>query len=287
MGRHWGRWAILGLALAIVCCCGALAAGFALVRTTNALGDWPLGWQELSDPIHQTLNVTGPVTLSADVPVGDVIVRVGSSQQLTVDGVKHAWGISRGVGQRSLDQIKVNIRQDGNQITISTTGLENVRNVPISPRLDLTLTTPPQTTLTINAQVGKVSVDGTQGDLSIRGDVGQVIVANVRPVSKLDIQTRVAGVEVSGPISAGADYAITSDVGRILFWPPPGSAFRLDALSDVGNVQVGFPLVGQDSRQGLVSKEVRGTVGRAATGTPPTAQVYLRSRVGDIVVAPK
>jgi hypothetical protein len=286
MGRYWIRCGILVLFALGLCCCATLVAAYLILRPMTSAGIGPIGWQEVSTPFQQTFDVTGPVTLSADIPVGDVTVVTGTEDRVTVNAVKHAWAITHGAAQSSVNSIGIHIRQQGNEIAISTSGLDNPRNTPLSPRVDLTLTVPPQTALTLNAKVGQVRVTGTRGDLSIQGDIGQIAVTDVAPSQKLDIQTRVAGVEISGPLVQGAGYTITTDVGRILLSPPRDSTFSIDARSDVGNVEVGFPVIGQDSREGLVSKEVRGTVGSrpAAAGA---AQVYLRSRVGDIAVEPK
>ena len=80
-------------------------------------------------------------------------------------------------------------------------------------------------------------------------------------------------------LASEASYRLTSDIGRIALRLPTASAFKIDARSDVGDVRVDFTVTGRSSRQGFVSKEVRGEV-----GTNPATALYLRSRIGEITV---
>jgi hypothetical protein len=89
----------------------------------------------------------------------------------------------------------------------------------------------------------------------------------------------VSGVDFTGALTPNAGYEFTTDVGKVALRLPAESAFRLDARSDIGDVTLGFPIVGRSSRDALVGKEVRGDVGQN-----PTTTLYLRSRVGEISI---
>ena len=130
--------------------------------------------------------------------------------------------------------------------------------------------------------MGRLSLTGTRGDVAIHSDVGEVRLTDVAPIARAEVQTRVANIEVTGALGPQATYEISSDVGRIAVRLPSSSAFSIDARSDIGDVDVQFTVKGVDSRESIVGKEVRGTVG-GESGT----QLHLTSRIGEISGAPR
>ena len=283
MNRSRVLWVVpLLLFLALCCGCG-LVSGLLLVHSASVEGLWPLRLQtEATGTISQAFDVQGPATLNVDVPVGDLVVRAGGSDRIVVEGVRRAWGTGGSDARRNLERIKVELVQQGNELQVTASGFDDAGTVSRASRVDLTFTVPAQTALVISDKVGRVSVTGTEGDVTIKCDVGEVILADVRPATRLDVQTRIASVELSGPLVSEADYELSSDVGRIVVDAPAGSEFSINARSDVGNVRSGFVVDGESTREGLVGKEIRGMVGAA-----PGARLYLRSRVGGIAVNPQ
>jgi hypothetical protein len=108
--------------------------------------------------------------------------------------------------------------------------------------------------------------------------VGRVQVEDVEVIDSLVITTDVAEIDYDGPLTEGAVYRLESDVGSITMDIPDDSSFRIDASSDLGTVDVDFPVVGETT-QGFTNKRVQGTVGE-----DPQAELILRSSVGAISV---
>jgi len=276
-------WILLLVVFLVLCLCCAATAAFFMVRNMDWGSSWILGGRvEATGQFDRTLVVNGPVSLSVDVPVGDVTVEAGASGQVTVTATRRAWGSTRSRAQEVLAGIDIAVEQTGNQVRVDVTGLTDVRNVARSPQVDLVISVPPETALTVDANVGRVSVVGLSGDLSVKADVGTVTLNDVLPQGLLEIETRVANIELTGALVPGAAYRLSSDVGRIAMRVPDDSAFSIDARSDIGNVALDFVLSGRSAREGLLSKEVRGSVGENAS-----TSLYLRSRVGDISVRPE
>jgi len=282
MNTNRAIWILLLVVILVLCLCCAATAAFFMVRSMDWGSSWILGGRvEATGQFDRTLTVDGPVSLSVDVPVGDIMVEAGASGQVTVTATKRAWAGTPSRAQEVLDGIDITLEQAENQIRVGVTGLTDVRNVARSPQVDLVISVPAETALTLDANVGRVSVVGLNGDLSIKTDVGMVTLDDVLPKGLLEIETRVANVEFTGALVPGAAYRLTSDVGRISMRVPDDSAFSIDARSDIGNVALDFVLSGRNSREGLLSKEVWGSVGENAS-----TSLYLRSRVGDISVRP-
>ncbi len=273
-------WIVIVLLVLVLCVCCVATAGVLL------LGGWQWGgaWldsarTEATEPFAKTFDVRGPVNLVLDAPVGDVTIKAGAESRVVIEATKRAWGSNGARAQETLGRITINADQVGDQVRIRVAGLTGVTNAPRSPQVDFVISVPRDTALKLDSRVGRISVAGTHGDVAIKADVGDLLLADVLPVEKLEVETRVASVEFSGALTPAASYRLTSDVGRVALRLPTDSAFKIDARSDVGDVRVDFTVTGRNSREGLVSKEVRGEV-----GTNPTTELYLRSRIGEITV---
>jgi hypothetical protein len=274
-------WIIVLVLLLVLCLCCAAALTLAVVGGWR-WGNFMLSSQiESTDHFTRTLDVQAPINLTLDVPVGDLTVRGGPGQQVVVEVTRRAWGWNQAAARQLLERINVYVEQAGSQVQIKVTGVTATSGGPRSPQVNIVVMVPQQTTLTLDSRVGRVSVSGTQGDVEIKADVGDVTLTNVLPAERLSVESRVASVELSGALAENAEYELISDVGRIVVRVPPDSSFSLDARSDIGDVKVEFPVSGRSERQGFVGKQVYGTV-----GTGPAADLYLRSRVGDISVRP-
>ncbi len=283
MNKNRALWIVLVLVLLAFCCCMTLLAGVLVIRNVSRGVDW-LNWSriERTEQVAQTIQVQAPVTLVIDVPVGDIQIRGGSDGDVSVQATKHAWGQDSAAAQRVLDDIDVQIEQLGNQVRVTATGLtwaDGSSGAPRSPRVDLVISAPTQTALQITSNVGSVDAADLHGDITITADVGSVTLRDVTPIGMLRVDSRVAAIQLSAQLAADATYRLTSDIGRVLVQLPEDSAFNIDARSDIGNVNLGFPLLGRSSRDNFIGKEVTGDV-----GSTPSARLILRSRVGDITI---
>jgi hypothetical protein len=244
-------------------------------------GPWQGGWStQASEPIQQTLTIQGAAMLDLDVPVGDVTVKTGPAGQVQVEGKKRAFGVTEADAQARLDEFQVKVDQSGDKVWVRVSG-QTVGAGVRSPSVDLTITVPKQTDLAAQMGVGRLQVNGTEGDATINAEVGDVILSDVKPAESLTVKTRVSNDDFSGALAPNGRYEITTDIGKIALRVPADSAFLIDARSDVGDVKVGFPVSGTASRDALVGKEVKGEV-----GSSPTARLMLRSRIGEISVNP-
>ncbi|GEM_PF-1110937 len=308
MDNNRGLWIALIIVLLFVsCCCCTLMwiAGNAALSGLRALdagvgpelqawsdrlrnwdGEWPawpMPWRGAgalaSAPIYEVRTVGGPVTLDVTAPVGTLSVQPGPDGQVRIEGTKRGHGASIEEADRRLKEIEVRVDQAGDKIWVRVSGPFVGDAGSRTSQLDLTITVPRQTTLAAGLGVGRLQITGITGDVTVDAEVGEVILADVTPVQKLRVATRVAGVDFSAALAPNARYEFTTDVGKISLRLPEASAFRLDARSDIGDVSVAFPVVGRSSREALVGKEVRGEVGQN-----PTTDLYLRSRVGAITI---
>lgn len=277
-------WILLLAIVLAAGCCAVTVAGLLITRGITWGSDWAAaGRVQATAAFDRTLAVQPPTLLNLDVPLGDVIIQTGATDQVIVKASLRAWGRTQADAQAQLDQLAIQVTQDGQHVRVETptiSSLNQQSGATRSPEIELHITVPPQTTLKATTEVGRLDVTGLRGDVSITAGVGAVSLADVLPKNRLEVWSRVGNIELRGPLAAGATYDLASDVGWIALRVPANSAFTIEAHSDLGDVALGFPLVGSSQRE-LVSKELRGEV-----GSDPSATLTLRSRVGAVSVQP-
>jgi hypothetical protein len=283
MKKNRTLWVILLVVLLALCLCCALTAVIMAASSADFSSSWALGSRLMAtEDFTDEVDVQEPVRLRLDVPIGDITVVSSETDKISIDATKFAWAGTQSRAESILSEIDIAISQSDDNVVVVVTGLSSVTSVLRSPKVEMTVVVPVNTQLEVNSKVGQIQVTGLHGDLTLDADVGEVILTDVRPVSRLRVTTRVANVEFAGALVPEADYTLESDVGRVALVLPEDSSFSINARSDVGEVRVDFPLVGRSSREGFVSKEVSGDVGER-----PTTSLRLRSRVGEISVQPQ
>jgi hypothetical protein len=290
MNSNRTRWIVLLVLLLVLSCCCVAAAAIAGSVITRSL-DWrSLRWggieslearTEVTDEFARAASMAGPVKLAVDVPVGNITIRAGAGDKVTLQATKRAWGWNHAQARTVLAGISIGFEQAGDRVRVKADGLTAASNVPRSPQVDVVISVPEETAVQLTTNVGQTRVVGTRGDVNVKSDVGEVVLQDVVPAESLQVETRVATIDLAGPVVDHATYRLTSDVGRIDLRLPPASSFSIDAQSDIGTVRLEFPLTGHSSRRGFVGEAARGDVGPNAT-----ADLYLRSRIGDISVRP-
>lgn len=277
-------WIMLLAIVLAACCCAVMVGGLLIARGVAWSFNWAdLGRVEAATTFERTFSPGQPVSLELDIPLGDVTIQAAAVDGVAVVASLRAWGRTQAEAQAALERIDVQAVQEDQRVRVETAGLSDLSS-PSSgrrtPEIKLLITVPLATTLTAETEVGRLTVSGLRGDVAITAGVGEVVLQDVVPMSRIEIWSRVGNIELRGPLAAGATYDLASDIGRIALWLPRESSFAITARSDLGTVELGFPLMGNSQHEG-VGREVRGEVGAA-----PTTTLTLRSRVGAISVQP-
>lgn len=285
-------WILLAAGAAFLCLAVALAAvvGVAGVRLLSAGGadlraarfnQFNVGSTQATRTASERF-ATGPSPrVAVDLTVGSVDVTVGESAEVAVEATIRGYGITQRDAEEALRSVTFEAAQEGSTVTVRGGWPVQARWRGRSPSIDVRITVPPGANLEIVVDVGEVRISRVQGDVAVQADVGRVELVDVQPSRSLAVRTNVAEIHLHGPLAAGANYTLTSNVGAIRVLLPADSAFTVDASSNVGRVEVAFPVDGQVS-PAPVGGAVRGTVGQA-----PTATLTLRSDIGAITVRPE
>lgn len=285
-------WILLAAAAVFLCLAVALAAvvGVAGVRLLSVGGadlraarfnQFNVGGTQATRTVSERF-ATGPSShVVVDLTVGSVDVTVGETAEVAIEATIRGYGLTRQDAEEALRNVTFEAAQEGSTVTVRGGWPAQARWRGRSPSIDVRIRVPAGASLEVALDVGEARISRVQGDLAVQADVGRVELVDVQPSRSLAVRTNVAEIHLRGPLAAGADYTLTSNVGAIRVLLPADSAFTVDASSNVGRVEVAFPLDGQVS-PAPVGGAVRGTVGQA-----PAATLTLRSDIGAITVRPE
>jgi hypothetical protein len=104
----------------------------------------------------QTYTVSGTPLITVHNPVGNIHILAGPANQVTVQTTRRASDISQEMANHALAAISVTTQQSGNALTI--TGAVSADHPFTQQSIDLLITTPAQTNLTLDAQAGDVTI---------------------------------------------------------------------------------------------------------------------------------
>ncbi|BCL82360.1 DUF4097 domain-containing protein [Ktedonobacteria bacterium brp13] len=149
------------IALIVIVCLivGAWVAGSVLFSTGNL-------------PTN-TIAVTGHENIKIENGDGFIHVHTGNTNSIVVSGTRYAVGLGS-----SLDALKVDYTQAGNSVTIQTEGEGGIFFA--SNRIDLDVTIPAASNLTINDGSGNISLASVNGDVQAQTGSGSIEASNIQ-----------------------------------------------------------------------------------------------------------
>lgn len=262
---------VLGLMGLCALLLGAVALGAVTLPKVD-LGGSASG----EDRVERSFEVGAAPDLTIKNFAGAVTVRVGADSVIQVIATKKGWSESR----RS--QIVIDMAQEESSVTVETrlpSGLDMVY-------VDLDITAPAGTRLSLNTGSGAVEVDSLTGDLSVHTGSGGIELRNVP--GAIEASTGSGGIDVlggGGPVnlrtgSGGIDYEGTpqgdcrfeTGSGGIRLHLPATLNVTVDLSTGSGSIEVDYDDLGQPSR-----RSVKGTIGTGDQGS-----IYAHTGSGSI-----
>ena len=300
------RIAIILVSLALV----AVVVGMvvSVVGASGAIGQ--IGDMNKMATTDQTFAVTGTPTISVQNHNGTITITRGAENTVVIHATKRA------ATDEALAKLQANLQQDGNHITIETTG-DNYSGVaffghngmavdyqiqvpahadlaPINSsngRIDITgiagqfdlstsngIITARDVDGAIAAQTanGRVSVVGGSGTLRLSSSNGLVEVRDVR-ANGIDLHTSNGRNTFVGSLVPGSKNIVDTSNGTVAMTLPPESALNVDLRSGNGSVTVGFPVTTAPNSQSK-RNAVQGVIGR------PDADLTVHTGNGSITL---
>jgi hypothetical protein len=167
-------------------------------------------------------------------------------------------------------QIKIELEQDGDTLTVKTTKPRKKRRRSIS--INFKIIVPEQTALQASSDVGEINVSNITENIKAQTDVGKISCKEIS--GDIDLQAGVGKVNVvySKTALAACNVTIRTDVGSIDITTPPECSAAVHANTDVGSIATDMPL----TIKGRVSKNLQGMIGDGE------GKLNLRTDVGSI-----
>ncbi len=300
------RIAIILLSLTLV----LIAVGMvvSVVGASGAIGQiGELGKMATTD---QTFAVTGTPTISLHDRNGTITVTRGEENSVVIHAIKRA------ATDEALAKLQVNLQQDGNHITIETTGdtlsgfaffghngmaVDYQIQVPahadlgpinssngrievtgIAGQFDLSTSNGVITARDVDGTVaaqtanGRVSVMGGSGTLRLGSSNGVVEVHDVH-ANGIDLHTSNGRITFVGSLVPGSKNIVDTSNGTVSLTLPPDSALNVDLRSGNGSVTVGFSVTTPPNGQ-TKRNAVQGVINR------PDADLTVHTGNGSITL---
>jgi DUF4097 and DUF4098 domain-containing protein YvlB len=198
------------------------------------LSDAPLLSSQAEE--SETLEVEGPVTLKVVDESGKVTVTGADVDEVTVNVVKTGLGTTQAKADEALENIRYEIDQDGDTITL-TFEYPEVRT-QIYERVDFIVTVPVETEVDVTAKAGAVSVMGVQGQVGIENNFGDIAVEDVE--GPLVVKTDSGRIDLNSVQAGSDDIDLYSGFGSIYLSQVSGAGISIESRSgklDLENVR--------------------------------------------------
>ncbi len=288
MKRKW-VWVTVLSVLIVLVLGGMMVAVLGARHAFAGIGDLTK-----TEAFDQTLDVSGRPTLAVDNRNGSVTITRGADGKIVVHAIKRA------TTDDLLHGLTVDVQQNGNQVTVRTTGDDSSNGFFFGwhrTQVDYEIQVPAQSDLApvrtgngainvtgiagrhdlassngtisvaqfdgaLSAQTsnGRVTVHDGRGALDLRTSNGIVDVQNVQ-AQGLELHTSNGRVSFTGSLASGSHNTLDVGNGSVSLTLPPESALSVDLRAGNGSVNVnGFAVATTGASQ---RNAVQGVIGRA------------------------
>ena len=227
----------------------------------------------------QPFTVTGTPTVVVDGTVGDLsVVPAGTAgaNQVLVRATKYVHGFSPRRDERDPAQLPLDMTQDGDTVTIRP----QQRHDPDSSterRVDLTITVPAETNLTIKLVAGDVHLDGITGLYNVELATGDLRLSRATVAGGSILRAAAGDLTFDAALTQGAAVSLSTGTGDIDVTLPETTDAHLDASTNAGDVRV----------RDWSLQTSRSFASASATGDlapQPSSTLTVRVGAGDITV---
>lgn len=200
------------------------------------------------------------VNLEVNNEVGEISIRGDhDATEIEIEIIKKAKSLSKDSAQDAVNEIDVQIKQEGDRYIISVENNDQSANPWNNRSVDLFITVPQRLNLQVANNVGTLKVDG-------------VVIADA-----LNLSTEVGEIDFTGQIGPEGNHTITTNVGTVTVKVTGDSRFRADFRTDVGEIDLS-----QNLQALQHSKDGPGNIVTGNWGESPQATLKIITHVGAV-----
>jgi hypothetical protein len=189
--------------------------------------------------VDKTFTVIGAPTLIIHSAVGSVHVNPGSAGQITLHATKRVRTLTHAQAQSELSAITITTTQSGNVVTIQVDDsvggglyLFNMRQI------DLDVTTPASTSLSVVENAGSIDASGLTGKLTTQVNAGSVTLDTMTMATGSSLRVNAGSLTLDGTLQPGASLLVEVNAGSADVTLPQNTSAHLDATASAGSVNV-------------------------------------------------
>lgn len=222
---------------------------------------------ERTETEEKTLPAAAPASLELENQMGNTVVAGAGIQEIQVRATKRGRGVTPEAAADDLKNLQVEIaQQQGKVVVAARRAASQSGSLSQSGSIDLEVTVPYETAVSLRAQLGNVRLSGiraattvtnamgnveildVQGDVDVTANLGNLQISDARIAHSLRLVNRMGQIEFQGVLPTEGDGNITSNMGNVVVELPAGSLLRVDATANLGKIRSDFP--GELSAQG-------------------------------------
>lgn len=226
-----------------------------------------------------TYTVAAPVSLTIQNPAGNMTIRQGSGDQVTVQVTKVVRTLNQSVATRELGQMVVNTTQDGNTISVqsnySTSFFDGVRS---TRSVDIVVTAPQQTSVMVRLSAGNATVTDLHGKMDLQVNAGDLTVSGAQITDNSSLRTNAGNLTANVSMAPKATLSVQVNAGNAALTLPANTPAHLDARVNVGSISItGWSIP-------VTHPSAPGAAASGDLGTNSTGQLQVQVNVGAITL---
>jgi DUF4097 and DUF4098 domain-containing protein YvlB len=239
--KKWTIVGILAVSLAAICLGSVVAFLPLLNQAVNGDFQWNIvSGRSLSAEADEEFHapVDGPADLTVKTPFGKVDVTASAdSREIAIRAHKTAWGLTQSAADDLLRKAKIDVRQEGNSVTVTVDQPVQIDLLHIGPAgvgVDFTVSVPVDCAVTAESSSGDLHLAGTFGDADLNTSFGGVRVESVN--GRLKARSGAGDVTVDGVTALNKTLEATSSFGAVVVRRSEGG--ELTVLSNSGEIRL-------------------------------------------------
>ena len=187
--------------------------------------------------------------------------------------------LNQSVATRELNQMVVDTTQNGNTIQVQTNyetsffdGVRSTRSV------DLLVTTPQQTTVTLRLNAGNATVSDLHGKMDLQLNAGNLTVSGTQVTDSSSFRTDAGNITATLSMAPKAALSVQVNAGNTSLTLPANTPAHLDARVNVGSISVtGWSIP-------VTHSTPPGAAASGDLGTDATGDLQIRVNVGAVTL---
>ncbi|GHO83661.1 hypothetical protein [Dictyobacter formicarum] len=168
-------------------------------------------------------------------PVGSLHIHRGEASSIVVKATKRTQGRFARIEDLNLVYI-----QEGDQLTIRAENNAQRAGASILSGIDLDIAVPHNCDIQVHQHVGSIELDGIDGQLQIKMNVGSVEARNVILRRQSRISNNIGTFKLLGELDPIGTYACHTNIGDIQLHLPSTSAFEVHSHTNIGSLENQF-----------------------------------------------